>query len=56
MNDKESHIKELANIVFDGSAFRMGYLRERISKLTDEEMLEFVQEIDHIFQRYAENI
>jgi hypothetical protein len=56
MNDKQAHIKELAEIVFDGSALKMRYLRERISKLTDKEMLELVQEIDSIFQQYAENI
>ena len=56
MNDKRAHIKEPADIVFDGSALKMRYLRERISQLTDEEMLEFVQEVDSIFQQYAENI
>lgn len=56
MNDKQAHIKELADIVFDGKPARMAYLRERISKLTDEEMLELVQKIDSVFQQYAENI
>jgi hypothetical protein len=56
MIERQAHIKELADIVFDGKPTRMAYLRERISKLTDEEMLELVQKIDSVFQQYAESI
>lgn len=56
MNDKEAHLKKLADIVFDGKKGEMRFLRESISKLTDEEMLELVKRIDVVFQHYAENI
>lgn len=56
MNDKQAHIDELANIVFDAKPTKMRYLRERVALLSDEEMLELVQRIDAVFQQYAENI
>jgi hypothetical protein len=56
MNDKKSHIKELADIMFSVNPLKMRYLRERISLLTDEEMLEFAQQVDYVYQQYAENI
>lgn len=56
MNDKKQHIKKLAEMVFDGEPLQMKYLRKCISELSEEDMLAFVQEVDRIFQQYAENI